>query len=84
MNYLMKPLAVVAILGMTLSAGACQRKEDTAKPVKTERVNVAPPVAAKVTVESLDRRVSDIERRMAVARKQYAKDKEDFQRRFPQ
>jgi len=82
--------AVLAIvMGMTLavSVAACQKKEEPKKVVKTERVVVAPSPSgvdarAKPTVDNLDIRVTDIERRMAVARRQYAKDKAELRARL--
>jgi hypothetical protein len=82
----MKPLAAVAIVGLAISVSACERKksvDDKPKVVKTEKVVKNTQAGSSVTLESLNLRVSDIERRMAVARKQYMKDREELRARFP-
>lgn len=80
-----KIISGIAAISLAATVAACERKKDPAvKTVKTEKVIVAPNTKASssVSLESLDVRVSDIERRMAVARKQYAKDKAELQRRL--
>lgn len=76
-----KVLAIVTAMTLAVSVAACQKKEEP-KVVAPKSVSVANSVAAKATVESLDARVSALEARMAVARKQYAKDRALLEQRL--
>lgn len=81
----MKVLPIVMAMMLAVSVAACERKEvkkETPKAVKTERVVVDKAGSGEVSLKSLDARVSDIERRMANARKQYAKDRELLEQRL--
>lgn len=61
----MKNIAIITALMGTLALGGCVVHKKEAVVKKLDRVEV---LAPKVTLESLDLRVTDIERRMAAAR----------------
>lgn len=61
----MKKIALIAmVLMLSVSVAACERKQEV-KVVKTEKIVAAPQKAEVVSLQSLDRRVSLLEKRNA-------------------